>query len=229
MVAARTPGITIGVDGRRFIDKRYHGTRIGMRVGGITQEQAEKRLQTERQQVDLELARRAYARPLFRDWGARHLAQCRDKRSLKPFESTCDGCCRTSATWSRSRCTTARSHPSSLSARPSGRVRQLGSGSYHHESRRALVPRRRRSPLARGVATVDHHVVRIAASALSDCLGRTGPPVPETTGASAADYRRAASSEQIKLVAYWSGVSASRPPGQPLQALGRVPTRRCAC
>jgi hypothetical protein len=40
-----------------FIDKRYHGTGIGMRVGPMTQEQAEKRLQREMAQVDLDLAR----------------------------------------------------------------------------------------------------------------------------------------------------------------------------
>ena len=59
MAATRTPGITIGADGRFFIDKRYRGVRIGMRVGPITQEQAEQRLRTEMAQVDLDLARRA--------------------------------------------------------------------------------------------------------------------------------------------------------------------------
>ena len=63
MAATRTPGIRLGSDGRFFIDKRYRGIRIGMRVGPVTQEQAEQRLQTEMQQVDLELARRAHRRP----------------------------------------------------------------------------------------------------------------------------------------------------------------------
>ena len=33
MATTRTPGITIGSDGRRLLDKRYRGIRIGMRVG----------------------------------------------------------------------------------------------------------------------------------------------------------------------------------------------------
>jgi hypothetical protein len=33
MGATRTPGITIGADGRFFIDKRYRGIRIGVRIG----------------------------------------------------------------------------------------------------------------------------------------------------------------------------------------------------
>ena len=62
MAATRTPGITMGADGRFFIDKRYRGIRIGMRVGSVTQEQAEQRLQTEMQHIDFELARRAQPR-----------------------------------------------------------------------------------------------------------------------------------------------------------------------
>ena len=41
MAATRTPGIAIGADRRFFIDKRHRGIRIGMRVGPVTQEQAE--------------------------------------------------------------------------------------------------------------------------------------------------------------------------------------------
>ena len=40
MASTRTPGITLGTDGRRFIDKRFRGIRIGMRLGPITQELA---------------------------------------------------------------------------------------------------------------------------------------------------------------------------------------------
>jgi integrase len=83
MASTRTPGITLGPDGRFFIDKRYRGIRIGMRVGAVTQEQAEQRLETEIQYVDLELARRSHARPLFRDCAARYLGQCRGRRSLE--------------------------------------------------------------------------------------------------------------------------------------------------
>src|ERR1700687_1729942 len=62
MGATRTPGITIGADGRSFIDKRHRGIRIGVRVGATNQKQAEQRLRTEMQQVDIDLAGRAYTR-----------------------------------------------------------------------------------------------------------------------------------------------------------------------
>lgn len=50
MTTTRTFGIAIDANGNRFLDKRHRGVRIGMRVGAITQEQAEQRLQTEIQQ-----------------------------------------------------------------------------------------------------------------------------------------------------------------------------------
>jgi hypothetical protein len=83
MAATHTPGITLGRDGRFFIDKRYRGVRIGMRVGPVTQEQAEQRLKTEMQQVDFELARQAQRRPSFADCAHRYLAQSQDMRSLE--------------------------------------------------------------------------------------------------------------------------------------------------
>jgi integrase len=82
MAKTRTPGITVLADGRRFIDKRYLGVRIGLRVGAVTQEQAEERLQTEIARVQCELARKAHARPTFTDCAARYVAQSRDKRSI---------------------------------------------------------------------------------------------------------------------------------------------------
>jgi integrase len=83
MASTRTPGITVAPDGHRFIDKRHRGIRIGMRLGAITQEQAEQRLLLEMQRIDIDLARRAHPRPLFGDCAARYLAQSRDKRSLE--------------------------------------------------------------------------------------------------------------------------------------------------
>ena len=67
MATTRTPGITVLADGRRFIDKRYLGIRIGLRVGAVTQEQAEHRLRVEMPRVESELARKANARPTFTD------------------------------------------------------------------------------------------------------------------------------------------------------------------
>jgi hypothetical protein len=83
MGTTRTPGITRGRDGRFFIDKRYRGVRIGMRVGPVTQEQAEQRLKREMQQVDLDLARQASRRPTFADCAQRYLTQSQDMRSLQ--------------------------------------------------------------------------------------------------------------------------------------------------
>jgi len=82
MATTRTPGITVLSDGRRFIDKRYLGVRIGLRVGAVTQEQAEERLQIEIARVQCDLARKAHARPTFTDCAARYVAQSRDKRSI---------------------------------------------------------------------------------------------------------------------------------------------------
>jgi len=82
MSTTRTPGITIGANGRFFIDKRYRGVRIGMRIGSVTQEHAEERLQTEMQHVDHELSRRS-PRPRFADCAQRYLLQSKDMRSLE--------------------------------------------------------------------------------------------------------------------------------------------------
>jgi len=82
MATTRTPGITVLADGRRFIDKRYRGIRIGLRVGAVTQEQAEDRLQIEIARVQCDLARKVHARPTFTDCAARYVAQSRCKRSI---------------------------------------------------------------------------------------------------------------------------------------------------
>ena len=82
MATTRTPGITVLADGRRFIDKRYRGVRIGLRVGAVTQEQAEERLQIEIARVQCDLARKAHARPTFTDCATRYLAQSRGRRSI---------------------------------------------------------------------------------------------------------------------------------------------------
>jgi len=78
----RTPGITVLADGQRFIDKRHLGVRIGLRVGAVTQEQAEERLHTEIARVQCDLARKAHARPTFTDCAARYVAQSCGERSI---------------------------------------------------------------------------------------------------------------------------------------------------
>ena len=82
MTATRIPGITVLADGRRFIDKRHLGVRIGLRIGAVTQEQAEERLRTEMARVESDLARRAHARPTFADCAGRYIEQSRAKRSI---------------------------------------------------------------------------------------------------------------------------------------------------
>jgi integrase len=86
MTGTRTPGITIGADGRFFIDKRYRGIRIGMRVGATTQEEAERRLKAQMHDIDVDLARRAHPRPTFADCAARYLTQSREKRSFEAIQ-----------------------------------------------------------------------------------------------------------------------------------------------
>lgn len=55
----------------RAVDKCHHGVRICVRLRPTILEQAVLRLRREVARVDLELARRAHARPLFRDCAAR--------------------------------------------------------------------------------------------------------------------------------------------------------------
>jgi integrase len=70
-------------DGKRFTDKRYLGVRIGLRIGAITQDQAEERLRTEMARVECDVARKAHARPTFTDCAARYIEQSRGKRSIE--------------------------------------------------------------------------------------------------------------------------------------------------
>ena len=82
MAKTRTLGITVLPDGQRFIDKCYLGVRIGLRIGAITQEQAEERLQTEMARVQSDVARKAHSHPTFTDCAARYIEQSHGKRSF---------------------------------------------------------------------------------------------------------------------------------------------------
>ena len=77
MATTRTPA-----DRRGFIDKRYLGVRIGLRVGAVTQEQAEERLRVEMARIEYERERNTHALPTFADCAARYVAQSRSKRSI---------------------------------------------------------------------------------------------------------------------------------------------------
>lgn len=80
------PGITIDADGNYFIDKCHRGTRICLRLGPTTIEQAGMRLKREVAHAHMQLARRAHARPLFRDCAASYLAQRHERRSLATMQ-----------------------------------------------------------------------------------------------------------------------------------------------
>ena len=82
MTITRSPGITIGLDGKRIINKEYRGARLFIRLGNINQDHAEKRLRTEIERINDELERKAHARPLFQECAARYLGESRSKRSL---------------------------------------------------------------------------------------------------------------------------------------------------
>jgi integrase len=83
----RTPGITLDPNGNRIINKELRGVRLFLRLGPVSQEDAEARLHTELNRLDLEQAtRRSYSRPLFRHCAARYLAQSRHLRSVEVIE-----------------------------------------------------------------------------------------------------------------------------------------------
>ena len=82
MTITRAPGIAVGLDGKRIINKEYRGARLFVRLGNISQGHAEQRLRAEIERVDAELVRKAHARPLFQECAARYLGESRNKRSL---------------------------------------------------------------------------------------------------------------------------------------------------
>lgn len=82
MATTRTPGITVNSNGERIINKEHHRIRLFLRLGTVSQDYAEERLLTEIEHLDIEHARKAHARPLFRDCAARYLAQSCHKRSI---------------------------------------------------------------------------------------------------------------------------------------------------
>lgn len=83
MASTQTPGITVTPRGERILDKRHHGVRIGLRLGHLSQEEAECRLRSEMARVDLDLATRQSVRTEFADCALRYLAQCGNHRSLE--------------------------------------------------------------------------------------------------------------------------------------------------
>lgn len=77
----RTAGIFMSGDGKRMIDKEYRGARLFRRLGYLTQEEAEQQLEREIERIEVELHRKAHARPLFRHCAARYVGESKKKRS----------------------------------------------------------------------------------------------------------------------------------------------------
>lgn len=82
MATTRTRGISIEDDGTRTINKVYKGERIFIRLGKVSQAEAEQRLADEIRQKEGEQHRRKNARPLFADGAARYLTESEHKRSV---------------------------------------------------------------------------------------------------------------------------------------------------
>src|SRR6202049_5351964 len=75
-------GITVDAAGHRIIDKEYRGVRIYVRLGPISEEEAEQRLDAELNRVEADLERGANFRPRFADCAARYLVESKYKRSV---------------------------------------------------------------------------------------------------------------------------------------------------
>jgi integrase len=83
MAITVVPGITVGFDGKRIINKEYRGVRLFRRLGNVSQDDAEQRLLNEIQRIDAELERKAHARPLFHQCATRYLDGSRHRRSIE--------------------------------------------------------------------------------------------------------------------------------------------------
>ena len=82
MANTRTQGISINAAGHRIIDKEHRGLRIFLRLGPLSQEDAEHRLDAEISRVESELAQKACSHSRFGDCAAQYLAESQHKRSV---------------------------------------------------------------------------------------------------------------------------------------------------
>jgi integrase len=82
MPCTRTPGITVDSRGQRLIDKEHRGVRICVRLGLLSQKDAEHRLDAEIIRVESDLARKASPHLRFADCAVRYLAESQHKRSV---------------------------------------------------------------------------------------------------------------------------------------------------
>lgn len=82
MAATRTQGITVDSNGNLIIDKEHRGVRIYLRLGPLSQEDAEFRLDAEITRVESGLDHKAASHRRFADCAARYLAVSQHKRSV---------------------------------------------------------------------------------------------------------------------------------------------------
>jgi integrase len=82
MAATRTQGITVDTNGNFTIDKEHRGVRIYLRLGPLSQKDAEHRLDAEITRVGSELEHKAASRPRFANCAARYLTESQHKRSV---------------------------------------------------------------------------------------------------------------------------------------------------
>ena len=82
MARTRTAGIRIDSDGRRIIDKEHRGVGIYLRLGPISQEDAEQQLANEVARIDAELRYNTNHRHRFVDCAERYLAESKHRRSV---------------------------------------------------------------------------------------------------------------------------------------------------
>ena len=82
MARTRTPGIRTDRNGGLLIDKEHRGIPIYIRLGLLSQEQAEQRLIEEIDRVNALLQCNANRRPTFADCAARYLTDSKNKRSV---------------------------------------------------------------------------------------------------------------------------------------------------
>ncbi len=72
----RTKGILAADNGERTIDKQYKGSRICIRLGKVSQAEAEERLRKEQDIIDHAQKRSGF---VFADGAARYLVECKEK------------------------------------------------------------------------------------------------------------------------------------------------------
>jgi hypothetical protein len=76
------PGDYCRAAGHRIIDKEHRGIRIFLRLGPLSQEDAEHPIDAEEARVESDLLQKANARPRFADAAARYLEESRDHRTV---------------------------------------------------------------------------------------------------------------------------------------------------